>query len=60
MQVSKIKVIKDFFGLREGDTTKDFMTEIKELSNDERIDLARGAAQNLGIKPEDCDFPMED
>jgi len=60
MGISKIKVIKDFFGLRDGDSTKDFMTEIKELNERERLDLARGAAQNLGIKPEDCDFSMED
>ena len=56
MGVSKIKVIKDYFGLRPGSNTKDFMTEIKELSDEERIDLARGAAAEMGLKAEDCDF----
>jgi len=60
MAVSKIKVIKDFFGMREGDNAGDFMKEIKALSTEERVELARGAAQNLGLKAEDCDFPMED
>ncbi len=60
MSISKIGAIKQFFGLREGDTAKDFMQEIKDLNADERLELARGSAQNLNITAEECDFPMED
>jgi hypothetical protein len=59
MAASKIKVIKDFFGVREGDTAKDFMQEIKALSADERLELAQGSALNLGLSADDLDFPIE-
>lgn len=59
MTVSKIKAIKDFFGVHEGEGAKDFMTEIKALNADERLDLAQGSALNLGLTQEQVDFPLE-
>ena len=58
MAASKIKVIKDFFGMRDGDTAKDFMQEIKALSAEERLELAQGSALNLGLAADDVDFPL--
>ena len=60
MTVSKIKVIKDFFGMRDGDHASDFMKEIKALNAEERLELAQGAAKNLGLGAADCDFPIGD
>ncbi len=58
MAASKIKCIKDFFGNPEGGTAKDFMQEIKALSTDERLELAQGAAKNLGLSAGDVDFDL--
>ncbi len=60
MGTSKVGAIKKYFGIREGDNAGDFMKEIKELDADERLELARGSAQNLGLSADECDFPMED
>ncbi len=58
--MSKVGTIKKYFGFRDGDNAGEFMKEIKILSDDERLELARGAAQYLGLSADDCDFPMED
>ncbi len=59
MTTSKIGAIKKYFGMREGANASDFMKEIKAIDADERLELAQGAAKNLGLTPEDIDFPME-
>ena len=58
MKISKVKAIKDFFGFRDGDRPTDFMKEIKALDSDERLELAQGSAQNLGLSADDVDFPL--
>ena len=55
---SKINVIKLYFGLREGDKASDFMKEIKQLSTEERLDLAQGAAKEMNLVAAECDFKM--
>ena len=55
---SKIGVIKEYFGFRKGDKASDFMTEIKALSSDERLDLAQGAARDLGLTQDQVDFEL--
>ena len=59
MTTSKIGAIKKYFGLRDGDNAGNFMKEIKALDADERLELAQGSAKNLGLTPEECDFPLE-
>ena len=59
MSTSKIGAIKKYFGMRAGDNAGDFMKEIKAIDADERLELAQGAAKNLGLTPEECDFPLE-
>lgn len=54
----KIGMIKEYFGFRPGDTAKDFMEEIKALSQDERTELAIGAAENMGLTQAQVDFKL--
>lgn len=55
---SKVKIIKEYFGLREGDTASDFMREYKALDESERLELAVGAAKNMGLSQSEVDFPL--
>jgi hypothetical protein len=55
---SKVSVIKQYFGMHDGDTAKDFMVELKALSGDERLELAQGAAKELGLATEQVDFEL--
>jgi len=55
---TKIGIIKDYFGIIPDTTTKDFMNEIKELSLEERLELAQGAAANMGLSQDKVDFPL--
>ena len=41
MALSKVKAIKEFFGLRDGDKPSDFMKELKALNDDDRLELAQ-------------------
>lgn len=58
MALGKVGVIRKFFGLREGDTLTDFSKEVKALSDAEKLELAQGAALNLGMTQEAVDFPL--
>ena len=51
-------VIKDYFGQREGDSLRDFMDELLQLTKEEKLDLAKGAARELGLNREQVDFEM--
>lgn len=55
---SKISLLKEYFGLRDGDTAKDFMMEMKALSGEERLDLAQGVAKEMKLSAEDVDFTL--
>ena len=46
--ISPVKALLDYFGKKDGQTTAEFAAEIKALSDEERIELARGAAKMLG------------
>ena len=37
---------------------KGFAVEIGALSDAEKLELARGVAKELGLKAEDCEFPL--
>ena len=47
--------IKEYFNM----TTGDMRVEYKELSNDERLELAKGAAKAMGLKAEEVSFPLD-
>ena len=56
---AKTSVMKEYFGLLPGQTLQAFANELKQLSDDEKLELARGCAKNLGLKQNDCDFLLE-
>ena len=59
MQImTKVKAIREYFGLRPGTTSADFMREYKDLSPEERLELAQGAARELGLTAAAVDFPL--
>ncbi|MCI0532929.1 hypothetical protein L0Y49_01775 [bacterium] len=53
-----ITVIKTYFGFREGQTLLGFRDEVKALSEAEKLELAQGAARNLGLTRDEVDFPL--
>ena len=53
-ELSAVRVIKDYFEL----TAQEAMKELKALSADDKLELAQGAAMNLGLTQEQCKFPL--
>lgn len=51
-------VLREYFGFREGEKLSDFAAELKQLSADEKLELAQGAAENLGLTQADVDFDL--
>lgn len=54
----QLTVIREYFGAQPGQTLQGFAAEVKALSADEKLDLAQGAARNLGLSQSDVDFPL--
>jgi hypothetical protein len=52
-QVGFVKAMKDYFGLRPGQTVMQFGAELKALSYEEKLDFAQGL-RSIGI---DCAPP---
>lgn len=48
--VKPITVLKQFFGLKLGQTMADFLREVRELSQEEKIELATLAAAQMGVE----------
>jgi hypothetical protein len=53
---SKAIVLKQFFGLKPGQTLAEFAAELKALSEEELLELAILAADELGIPEEERAF----
>jgi len=51
---SKIVVVREFFQL----SAKEAMNEWRGLSEEDKLELAIGSAQNLGLTQGDVNFPM--
>ena len=51
----QVGVIKEYFNM----TTGDMRVEYKELSDDQKLELAKGAAIALGLKAEEVSFPLD-
>jgi hypothetical protein len=45
-----IAVLRKFFGYRPGEGLKDFGEEIKQLTQEEKMELAEPAARELGVE----------
>lgn len=57
-QRAKLAVIREYFGLRPDDGLKEFSAELKELDADEKLELAQGAAKELGLTQADVAFDL--
>lgn len=57
MKLEDIKKLPYEEGVRVGGL-KGFAAELSALSGDEKIELARGAAKELGFTQEQVDFPL--
>ena len=57
-QKTKTVILRDYFGYQEGQKPIDFLKELKQLSEKERLELAQGAAANMGLSADDVDFPL--
>jgi hypothetical protein len=51
--MTKVAVLKSFFGLLPGQNSVAFLKEIKALGEDEATDLAKEAATALGVSLKD-------
>jgi len=58
MARTKMAVIRDYFGIRSGESLKDFAQELKALTADDKLELAQGAAHELGYTEAGVDFPL--
>ena len=53
-----VAVLKDFFGMKPGQTAMTFMQEVKELSEGDRAWMAREAAKQMWLSQSDVSFDM--
>lgn len=57
---SRTLLMKDFFGLKQAQTTQQFASEIKALSEEERQWFGREIARVRGLTQEEVDFSLTD
>lgn len=50
VRMKPLATLKQYFGFRPGEGIKDFADEVKKLTDDERLELARSAAVELGTE----------
>ena len=51
----QVGVIKEYFGMTPGDMRKEY----KDLSVDDKLELAQGSAKALGLKAREVSFPID-
>lgn len=54
----KAVLIAKFFGRKDGQTTQEALTEIKDLSDADRLELAQRIARQEGLTQDQVDFPL--
>lgn len=57
-KISATVVLQKFFGYRPGTGVKEFAVEVRALTAAEKLELARLAAAELGLVPDQLDFPL--
>tara|TARA_R100001480_G_C4619440_1_gene166118 strand:+ start:47 stop:232 length:186 start_codon:yes stop_codon:yes gene_type:complete len=55
---SRIACIRDYFERKEGQTLSDVRKELVALSDAEKLELAQGAAKELGYTQEQVNFKL--
>ena len=58
-KLGRISVIKRYFGILPAGKLSGFRQEISNLSEDEKTELAVGAARNLKLTQREVDFNIE-
>ncbi len=53
-KISKVVILRDYFEM----SAKETMAEWKALSEADRLELAQGAAKNMGLTQDQVDFPL--
>lgn len=54
----QLTVIREYFGALPGQSLMEFAQECKKLSAADKLELAQGAAINMGLMQEQVDFPL--
>lgn len=57
-QKGRIAIIRDYFGVRPGETSMNFMEEYKALNEADKNELAKDSANALGLRQEAVSFPL--
>jgi hypothetical protein len=52
--IKPVPAIKQYFGMLPGQTMVQFLAELKALTPEEKLELARGAAKELGKELENA------
>lgn len=58
LQKGTVSVLADYFGKHPGQSLGQFSQELKALSDTEKLELAQGAAKNLGLTQAQVSFPL--
>jgi hypothetical protein len=58
-QRGPVTVLKSFFGYLPGQTISEFKTEVDRLSEQEKLELARLAAKQLGLSQAEVSFKLD-
>ncbi len=53
-----VGVLSRYFGKRDDQSVSEFGAEIKTLTGDERLELARDAAQTMGLTESEVQFSL--
>lgn len=51
-------VLQKFFGYHLGTGAKEFAVELRALTAEEKLELAQGAARELGLTADQVSFPL--
>ncbi|KKM04369.1 hypothetical protein LCGC14_1764930 [marine sediment metagenome] len=55
-KLGTVGVLGRYFGKKDGQTISEFRTEIQAMTSDERLELAQGAAQAMGLTESEVQF----
>lgn len=57
-KIGILAVIRKYFGYRPGDELKDFSAEVRQVTEEDKLEPAQGAAANLGLTQDQVQFPL--
>lgn len=51
-------VLKSYFGFKDGQTLKEFVAELKDLSDEDKLELAQAVAEGMGLTQDEVSFKL--